>query len=139
MAIGVYLYFQGNCREALDFYADAFKTEKPRIMAYGDVPGGGGDMPDSVKKLVLHANLEIAGEIIMFSDASPDRPITVGNNVSIMATLKTADQVRSVFDVLKVGGEVIMEVQETFFSKCYAYLIDKFGVSWQLNIETEQG
>ena len=44
-----------------------------------------------------------------------------------MVGLETADHVRAAFDKLKVGGKVIMEVQETFFSKCYAYLIDKFG------------
>jgi PhnB protein len=42
------------------------------------------------------------------------------------------------FNKLKKGGEVIMEVQETFFSTCYAYLIDRFGVSWQLNYESNK-
>ena len=139
MSIGTYLYFQGNCREAVDFYADAFKTEAAEVMTYGDIPGGGGNaLPAEVKKLVLHASMKIAGDTVRLSDASADRPITVGNNVGIIVGLKTAEQVRAVFDVLKVGGEVIMEVQETFFSKCYTYLIDKFGVSWQLNLDVNK-
>lgn len=139
MSVGTYLYFKGNCCEAIDFYVDAFKTDQPKVMTYGDIPGGGGeDLPDSVKNLVLHASMIIAGDTVMMSDASPDRPVTVGDNIGVVVGLETADHVRTAFDKLKVGGEVIMEVQETFFSKCYAYLIDKFGVSWQLSIEREQ-
>lgn len=139
MSIGTYLYFQGNCREAIEFYEDAFKTEKARILTYGDIPNNGGEeLPETVKNLILHASMRIAGDEIKMSDASPDSVITIGNNVGIIASLETAGMVQSYFDKLKVGGEVIMEVQETFFSKCYAYLIDKFGVSWQLYVDSHK-
>lgn len=139
MSIGAYLYFNNNCREAIAFYENAFQTEKAQVMTYGDIPGGGGaDLPESMKNHVLHASMQIAGSTVRLSDASPDRPIKIGNNVSILANLETADMVVAVFDRLKAGGEVLMEVQETFFSKCYAYLIDKFGVSWQLNLDSNK-
>ncbi|MEL4105863.1 VOC family protein [Oscillospiraceae bacterium WX1] len=137
MSVGNYLYFQGNCREAVTFYADVFKTEPARFMTYGDIPGGGGEMPEAMKKLVLHADLEIGGGLVMFSDATPDRPVTFGNNISVIVGLKNEDAVKAVYMKLKEGGEVIMALQETFFSKCYAYLKDRFGVNWQLTLENE--
>lgn len=136
MSVRPYIYFRGSCREAIEFYADAFKTKEPKIVTFGDIPQGGKEMPNEQKKLILHAALTIAGDTVMFSDASPERPLTVGNNVSIITELDTVDMVVAVFNKLKVGGEIIMDVQETFFSKCYAYLIDKFGVSWQLNVKS---
>ncbi|SHH47603.1 PhnB protein [Sporobacter termitidis DSM 10068] len=132
MSVGTYLYFPGNCLEAADFYADAFKTDTPKVLTYGDAPGGGGAVPDAMKKRVLHAEIKIAGDAVMLSDAPPDRSVTVGDNISVVVTLETADHVKAAFDKLKAGGEVVMEIQETFFSKCYAYVIDKYGVGWQL-------
>jgi PhnB protein len=140
MSISAYLYFNGNCREALEFYAEAFQTEKAKILTYGDIPGGGGtQMPGQMKKLVLHAAMRISGDEVRFSDASPDMPVKAGSNVSILVNLETPDMVVAVFDRLKKGGEVVMEVQETFFSPCYAYVIDRFGVSWQLNVPSTIG
>ena len=135
MPIGVYLNFNGNCREAAGFYENAFKTEKPRILTYGDAPGGGADLPDDVKNLVLHAELKLAGDTVRLSDVPPDRPVAVGGSVCVVAELKTEDQVRSVFAGLKEGGTVLVEVQETFFNSCYAFLTDKFGISWQLMLD----
>jgi PhnB protein len=136
MSVGVYLYFNGNCREAAEFYADAFGADKPKILTYGGGPGGAGDLPEKVKNLVLHAELNVAGDKLMLSDATPDRPVNAGNNVSAMVGLETPDKVRAVFDRLKAGGQVIMDVQETFFNTCYAYLTDKFGVNWQLSVKS---
>jgi PhnB protein len=136
MSIRIYLNFNGNCRQAVEFYEKAFRTDKPKIITYGDAPGGAEGIPDTVRNLVLHAELRIAGETVMLSDVPPDRPVTVGNNVSVMTELETPDQVRAVFGALKEGGAALMEPQETFFSGCYAALTDKFGVSWQLNVDS---
>lgn len=133
MSVGVYLYFNGNCREAAEFYADAFSADKPKILTYGDAPGEG-EMPASVKDLVMHAQLTVSGDTLMMSDAPPDRPVAVGDNIGVAVSLETPDKVRAVFDRLKVGGRVIMAVQETFFSSCYAFVTDKFGVGWQLSV-----
>lgn len=137
MVIKAYLNFSGNCREAVEFYAEAFKTEKPQIMLFGDIPNKE-DFPlnEETKNLVLHAEVKIKDSTLMFSDAAPGMPLVVGNNISLMFGSNDLEEIKSIFNTLKVDGTVLMDLQETFWSKCYGYLIDKFGIGWQLSYET---
>lgn len=139
MAIDVYLTFNGNCREAAEFYAEVFKTEKPEIMTFGESPQNPDYvLPEEAKDLVLHTRLNINGSNIMFSDTFPGSPFMEGNNISLAFVSKEEDVVKSAFNALKVGGRVSMELQETFWSKCYGSLRDKFGIEWQFSHETDQ-
>jgi len=138
VAVDVYLYFNGNCREAVEYYAQVFETEKPQIMAYGDNPPNPEySLPEEAKNLVMHSRLNINGSNVMFSDVFPGSPFTVGNNISLAYVSKDIDQVKQLFNKLKDGGSVKMELQETFWSKCYGNLTDKFGIEWQLSHESE--
>ena len=137
MAIEVYLIFDGNCREAVEFYADVFQTEKPVIMAFGDAPPDPNfTIPEEAKNLVMHTNINIRGSRVMFSDNWPGSPYTVGNHVSITLVDTDEDYIRASFEKLKQGGQVTMELQETFWSKCYGSIKDKFGVDWQLSLDS---
>jgi len=139
MAIDVYLTFNGNCREAAEFYAEVFQTEKPEIMTFGDSPQSPDFvLPEEAKDLVLHTRLNINGSNIMFSDTFPGSPFIEGNNVSLAFVSKEEDIVKSAFNALKMGGKVSMDLQETFWSKCYGSLRDKFGIEWQFSHETDQ-
>lgn len=138
MSINAYINFNGNCREAVEFYAKVFDVDKQEIMAYGDVPADEGfPITEETKNLVMHTYLEIEGDIIMFSDIPPDMPFVAGNNVGIVVNIKAIDKLKLVFDRLKADGRVEMELQETFWSKCYGAVIDRFGISWQLNHDDE--
>lgn len=118
MAINVYLTFNGNCREAVEFYAEAFGTEKPQIMAFGDAPPNPEyPLPEEAKHLVMHARLTINGSIVMFSDTFPGTPFTAGNNISLSVVSKNIDEIKTYFNKLKEGGNVGMDLQETFWSK----------------------
>jgi PhnB protein len=65
MAINMYLIFNGNCREAVEFYADVFGTERPQIMTFGDAHQGPNEhIPEEAKNLVMHTYLDIAGSKI---------------------------------------------------------------------------
>ncbi|RND00651.1 VOC family protein [Lysinibacillus halotolerans] len=139
MAIQLYFVFNGNCREAVEFYAKVFKTEEPNIMSFGDAPPDPNHtIPEEAKHLVMHANLEIAGSKVMFSDTWPGSPFTVGNNITIAVVSEDEELIRSAFDGLKEGGKVNMELQETFWSKCYGQVVDKFGIEWQLSLESKE-
>ena len=136
MAVDVYLNFNGNCREAVEFYAEVFETEEPRIMAFGDAPPNPEfNLPDEAKHLVMHALLNIQGSNVMFSDVFPGMPFTVGNNISLTLVSKDVEEIKTIFNKLKVGGTVSMELQETFWSKCYGMLTDKMGIQWQLSYD----
>jgi len=139
MAIGIYINFNGNCLEAVQFYAQVFETEEPKIMTYGNTPPNPEFvLPEEAKNLVMHALLNINGSNIMFSDVFPGSPFVEGNNITLVVSSKNIDEIKSLFNKLKEGGSVEMELQETFWSKCYGNLTDKFGIGWQFSYDDGQ-
>ncbi len=139
MALSVYLNFDGNCREAVQFYADVFNTEMQEIMTYEQMPPEEGvDLPEDAKDMVLHTHLDIKGTMVMFSDVLPGMggPIKMGNNISITVVSEDLAEIQQLYDRLKEGGIIDMELGETFFSKAFASLTDQFGIPWQLDLDT---
>ncbi|NOU99118.1 VOC family protein [Paenibacillus planticolens] len=136
MALDIYLNFNGNCREAVEYYAEVFGTEQPRIMTFGDTPSDPAHpLPEEAKSLVMHARLSISGSTIMFSDVFPGMPFVAGSNFSISLVSKDIEEVKSAFHKLKEGGQVTMELTETNWSKCFGMLVDKFGIQWMFNYD----
>ncbi len=136
MAVDVYLNFNGNCREVVEFYAEVFGTEEPKIMTFGETPPNPEyPLPEEAKDLVMHTRLNISGSNVMFSDVFPGMPFVEGNNISLAFVSTDLDEITSVFSKLKEGGSVGMELQETFWSKCYGSVKDRFGIEWQFNYD----
>lgn len=137
MSVNAYLNFNGNCREAVEFYAEVFGTASPNIMTFGETPPNPEfTLPEEAKDLVMHTRLSINGSNVMFSDAFPGMPFVEGNNISLAFVSKDLDEIKSIFNKLSQGGKVGMELQETFWSKIYGQLTDKFGIQWQFNFES---
>ncbi|MNI12724.1 hypothetical protein D3C73_659180 [compost metagenome] len=137
MAVNVYLNFNGNCREAVEFYAQVFGNENPSIMTFGqNPPNPEYTLPEEAKNLVMHSRLNIDGSVVMFSDVFPGMPFVAGNNISLSIVNKDIEVIKSLFHKLKEGGTIGMELQETFWSKCYGSLKDKFGIEWQFNCDS---
>ncbi|ARK29759.1 VOC family protein [Halalkalibacter krulwichiae] len=134
MAIDVYINFNGNCREAVEFYADVFGTEKPQFMTFKDAPPNPEyPLPEEANDLIMHTRLMINGSTVMFSDVFPGSPFIQGNNISLTVVHEDQATIQSYFNKLKEGGKVGMELQETFWSKCYGSVRDQYGVEWQLS------
>jgi len=135
MSIAVYMNFNGNCREAVEFYAQVFETGAPNIMTFGEAPPSPEfPLPEEAKDLVMHARIKLAGSTMMFSDVFPGMPFTVGSNITLSYFGDSTDKVRSVFNKLSDGGTIGMELQATFWSKLYGQVTDKFGTQWQVNL-----
>lgn len=82
----------------------------------------------------MHTRLTINDDVIMFSDTSPGSPYVVGNNVSLVYVSKDEQELRTIFHKLKQGGHItMMDIQETFWSKCYGSVKDQFGIEWQVS------
>lgn len=136
MAINAYLNFNGNCREAVGFYADVFGAGEPQIMTFGDLPPNQEHpVPEGAKMLVMHARLDVFGGTLMFSDTFPGMPYAQGDNISLSLTSNDKGALEAAYEQLKVGGRVTMEPQETFWSKYYGSVTDKFGIQWQFSLE----
>ena len=134
MAIETYVNFNGNCREAVECYAEIFDTKEPEFMTFSEAPE---DplfyLPEDTKNLIMHVGLEIEGSTVMFSDTLPDSPVTPGNNISLVVSIDDKERIETLFNRMKKEGKVEMKLQETFWSKCYGSLVDKFGIVWQFN------
>jgi PhnB protein len=136
MAVDVYLNFNGNCREVVNFYAEVFGTEEPKIMTFGEMPPNPEyPLPEQAKDFVMHSRLNISGSNVMFSDVFPGMPFIEGNNISLAIVSTDLEEITSVFSKLKEGGKVVMELQETSWSKSYGQITDKFGIIWQFNYD----
>ena len=130
-----YLYFNGNAREAITFYAQAFRVEMPDIKRLGDMPPDPAfPMPDAAKDMVMHAELHIADGVVMFSD-SFGKPVGMDGNICMMLTLKDGDALRRYWNALKDGAEVTMDLAPAFWTPLYGMLTDKFGIEWQMSQE----
>lgn len=135
MAVEVYLNFNGNCREAVEYYADVFETERPKLMTFGDSPQNPDyPLPEEAKDLIMHTRLVISGSTVMFSDTFPGMPFVEGNNVNLAVVTETEEELLKYWDKLKAESTIEMELQETFWSKYYGSLVDKFGIHWLFNL-----
>ena len=134
MSINIFVNFNGNCREAVEFYAEVFNTEKPKFMTFKNSPPDPNfTLPEEAKDLIMFTSLKINDSDIMFSDTFPGMPFTAGNNINITVVDTDIENVKSYFNKMKVGGTIEMDLQETFWSKCYGSVVDKFGVPWQFS------
>jgi len=134
MKISPYLSFNGNCGEAVTFYEKAFNV-KADITRYKDAPKDNDyQVQPGTENLIMHAQFELNGETIMLADMPPEYPVKTGSNIAIMAEFDNIETAKNAFEALKQGGNVTMELQETFWSKCFGSLIDKFGIYWNVSI-----
>ncbi|MBG9544304.1 VOC family protein [Cytobacillus firmus] len=136
MAVNAYLNFNGNTREAIEFYVKAFELDMPEITTFGEAPQNPEyPLPEEARNLVMHSSLNICGSNVMFSDTFPGMPFTVGNNINLAVVINDVDNLRKYFNNLQEGGKVTMELQETFWSKSFGQLTDKFGINWMFSHE----
>lgn len=138
MAVDVFINFNGNCREAVKFYTQVFDAENSPIMTFGDAPPDlESPLPEATKNLIMYTSLNINGSIVMFSDCPPGTPFVAGSNIVLTISIKDKEKIRSLFNKLKEGGTVHMDLQETFFSKLYGLVVDKFGIHWNIMHDSE--
>ncbi|WNY29153.1 hypothetical protein MmiEs2_13700 [Methanimicrococcus stummii] len=133
MTFSAYINFDGNCREAVTFYAKAFGKDVPDFSTYGDMPSDPNfQISDEMKTIVMYCDMEIGGTNVMFCDMPPEFETIIGNNVTLVFGSKDKEEIQTVFARLSEGGMVSMELQETFYAALYGMLVDKFGITWQI-------
>jgi PhnB protein len=133
MSFYPYLFFAGNCREAMTRYQEIFGGEL-FVMRMGDAPDTG-DLPPDKADLVIHAAVMIDGGMLMASDdPMTDGPITI-SGIQVSVSPNTAEEAKRVFDELAEGGEVRQPLIATFFSPAFGMLVDRFGTPWMISAE----
>lgn len=132
-ALELYLVTDNNGLDAVAFYKDVFDAEVISCTTFGQaIP----DTPEEHKNLVLNANLNIGGIRLQLSDNGPDYDYIQGNNMTACIQLDSVEEAQAIYQKLSVDAKRIdLELQETPWSPAYANLVDKFGISWQINTD----
>ncbi|MEL7120402.1 MAG: VOC family protein [Bacteroidota bacterium] len=136
--VNIYLTYNGNCREAFEFYKTVFKKEFAMINTLGEMPPQDGmpPIPEEAKDRIMHVTLPISAETrLMGSDNLPSQAdqLVVGNNFSISVDPKDEKETERLFNALKEGGTVTMPLRKTFWNAYFGMLTDKYGIQWMLN------
>lgn len=135
MNIIPHLNFNGQCKEAFDFYAKLLDGEIKFSMTWGEMPGDmGSQCPPETKNLIMHTTLEVDGDFIMGADSPPDR-YTPPKGITVSIGVKSKDKGEKIFKALSEGGNVMMPYEKTFWSPGFGMCVDRFGIPWMVNTE----
>jgi PhnB protein len=130
MPIHPYIFFDGRCDEALDFYKRAIGAQPEMLMRFKDAPDQSMISPGSANK-VMHAQVKIGDATVLMSDGRcQGKPSFQGFALTIFA--KDEAEADKTFAALSDGGQVTMPMSKTFFSSRFGMLADKFGVGWMV-------
>ena len=135
MKLSTYLYFSGNCKEALEFYEKVAGGKLLFSMPFGGSPAEG-MMPPGWKDKILHASMELGGQVIMASD-SPQHQHEKMGGFSVSLEAETVDEAKQVFAALTEGGAVTMAIAPTFWSPMFGMGKDRFGTPWMVSAAGE--
>jgi PhnB protein len=130
--LNAYLSFDGQCVEAMKFYADILGGKLDALITYGDMPGDQ-PCPASHKGRIMHANLTHPDFVLMAGDTPPGVPFEGMKGVMMTLSYDSAAEARSVFDKLAAGGTVTMPLAETFWAETFGMVTDRFGTGWGVN------
>jgi PhnB protein len=125
-----YINFDGNTREAMEFYRDVFGGELV-ISTFGE---NGADDP-AVADKTMHAELETErGFTLMASDTAPGMEFHPGTNISVSLSGEDAAELRGYWDKLADGGNVSMPLEKQMWGDEFGMLLDRCGIAWMVNI-----
>ena len=139
MHLETYLTFNGNCREAFEFYREVIGGEFSFVSTFADGPPEMG-VPEHEKDRILHISLPLGSSVLMGSDTSSvfGPPPEVGDNFSLSVSADSREQCDELFANLSAGGAVIMPMQDVFWGSYFGQLTDKFGIKWMISFDTPQ-
>ena len=130
MQVQPYLFFDGRCDEALDFYKKAVGAEVRHVMRWKDNPDPGACNAANKDK-VMHADVKIGDATVLASDGMCEgKPEFKG--FALTLAVKSEAEADKLFAALSDGGQVTQPLIKTFFSPKFGMVQDKFGVGWMV-------
>jgi PhnB protein len=134
MQLNPYLTFDGRCEDAFKFYAKVLGGEIVAMIRHEGTPAET-HVPAEWRKKIMHARLIVDGEVLMGSDAPPDRSDGAMKGFSVTLSINRPAEADRVFAALADNGTVRMPIQETFWAQRFGMLTDQFGTPWMINCE----
>lgn len=130
VAVTPYIYFNGQAREAMEFYKSAFGGEL-QVMTYADMPEMPG-MGAVSKDWLMHASLD-GGAARLYASDIPEASATTAK-IELALGGEDETRLREIFGKLSEGGEIKRPIQKESWGDLFGTLRDKFGIEWMVNI-----
>ncbi len=129
-----YIFFNGRCEEALEFYRTALDAELLFMMRFRESPTPHpGEVPSNWGEKIMHASLRIGRTVIMVSDGVGEPPEF--KNFYLSITVSTEADADSAFSALSQDGQVRMPIAKTFWSPRFGMVTDRFGLGWMIQCD----
>jgi PhnB protein len=130
-----YISFDGTAREAMESYKATFGGELS-VNTFGDF----GESPPGYEDKVMHSQLETpSGFTLMASDTPPGMPYQAGTNISVSLSGDDDGELRGYWDKLADGGQVTLALEKQMWGDVFGMVVDRFGITWMVNIAQPQG
>ena len=138
MLVQPYLFFDGRCEEAVEFYRMKLGAEVTMLMRFSESPEPHppGMIPPGSENKVMHSSFRIGETTVMASDGRcMGKPSFQGFSLSLTAANEA--EAERLFAALGDGGQVQMPLAKTFFSPRFGMIADRFGVSWMIIVAAQ--
>jgi PhnB protein len=130
-----YLFFNGNCEQAVEFYQKAIGARVDMMLRFKDSPEPppAGTVPPGYENKIMHTSFRVGGTTVMASDGCDDgKPVFQGFSLSL--TVLSEAEADRVFAALADGGQIQMPLAKTFWSPRFGMLTDRFGLGWMVSV-----
>jgi PhnB protein len=128
-----YLNFNGQCREAMNFYKECFGGEL-NLVAVKDTPMAE-RCPAGSEDQIMHSSLTNNDMVIMGTDMTPPDGLKTGNNFALSLNCASEEETHALFNKISAGGKVIEPVKPQFWGALFGMTIDRFGIPWMINCD----
>ena len=134
MQVNPYLFFNGNCEEAMTFYAKVLGGKIEAMMKVEEAPADAQAQMADMKGKVMHACIKVGDFQIMASDAPPAR-FNKPQGFDVSLHIDDFEKAKALFATLSEGGSVNMPFGPTFWARGFGGCVDKFGTPWMVNCQ----
>lgn len=126
-----YVRYNGVCEDAFNFYKSVLGGEFVYVMRHKDNPEKDHPLAKEDENKILHVALPIGDSVLLMgADAPSDKPVHMGDNITLAMSIQEEEEVRRLFESLSADGEVTLPLQKTFWADLYGEFTDQFGINW---------
>lgn len=140
-SINLFLNFDGNCKDAFEFYSKVFGRSFLECQTFGEIPDET-PIPDTEKDKILYVALPINDQTVLMgcdiSSAFGHQPIKRGDNFSISLEANTESEARYLYHELANQAQSHLPLEKTFWGALFGMVTDKFGIQWMINYKLPQ-
>jgi len=134
MQLNPYLFFDGHCQAAFNFYAQCFGGQVVAMMTHGESPEPG-QVPAEWRGKIMHAQVDFGSQTLMGSDGHPGYREEM-KGFAVTLNVDRVAEAERLFAALAENGRVNMPLQQTFWAQRFGMLVDRFGTPWMINCVT---